>query len=91
VSGAEVEVRGSRQADGGLSAREFLVRAVDGRPAVDGRLEASGGALFVVTADGQRVPLGDPPSALRERVGTRVWVTREADGSVINFGDLAAR
>jgi hypothetical protein len=28
-----------------------------------------------VTADGRRVRLGNPPAALRDLVGARVWIT----------------
>ena len=86
VSGVEVEVRGTRQADGRVAAREFTVRAVGGRDAVDGRLAADGDALVLVTAEGRRIPLANPPAALRAQLGARVWVTRAADVAVESFG-----
>ena len=69
-----------------IEVRDFRVRSVDGERATDGRLEADGGSLVLVTHDGRRHPLIDPPAALRSQVGARVWVAGPLDRPVTTFG-----
>ena len=69
-----------------IDARQFAVRAVNGVAALDGILHEESGGLVLVGAAGGRTILGAPPPALRERVGSRVWVTRDAGGAVTAFG-----
>ena len=87
LGGLEVWVGGTRSSETELAARVFRVRAVEGIPAIDGRLtERRGGALVLTTAEGRTVTLSGPPAALREYVGRRVWVTRSVSGEVLSFG-----
>ena len=95
VAGAEVRVAG-RQARGTASApalevASFAVTAVDGQPAVDGRLEREGEQLVLVTADGRRIRLVQPPAALEEWVGARVWVAGPLDREPQAFGLIEPR
>jgi hypothetical protein len=84
-SGADVWVEGTRDARGTINVTRFAVRSVDGAPAIDGVLRADGNGLVVVTPDGVRHPLTSPPDALRQHVGSRVWVTGASSGPVV-FG-----
>jgi hypothetical protein len=87
LGGLEVWVAGTRSSEAELAASVFRVRAVEGVPAIDGRLsERRGGALVLTPADGRTLTLSGPPAALREYVGRRVWVTRSASGEVLSFG-----
>ena len=95
LAGAEVRVAG-RQARGTASApalevASFAVTAVDGQPAVDGRLEREGGDLVLVTADGRRIRLVQPPAALQDWVGARVWVAGPLDREPQAFGLIEPR
>ena len=86
LGGLEVWVAGTRS-EMELAARVFRVRAVEGVPAIDGRLtERRGGVLVLTTAEGRAITLSGPPDALRGYVGRRVWVTRAASGEVMSFG-----
>ena len=84
-SGADVWVSGTRDATGTLTVTRFVVRSVDGAPAIDGILRADGNGLAIVTPDGARHPIASAPDALRQHVGSRVWVTGAASGPVV-FG-----
>lgn len=74
ASGADVMVRGTRDASGGFVVSSFVVRTVDGAPVVDGTLAADGGQLVLVTSDGVRHQVAHAPAALRQHVGARVWI-----------------
>ena len=69
-----------------IEARQFAVRAVNGVAALDGTLREESGEFVLVGPAGKRTILGSPPPALRARVGSRVWVTRDAGGTVVGFG-----
>jgi hypothetical protein len=86
AAGLEVVVRGAR-ADGGLRVASFAVRSADGQPAVDGTVVRDGDGLALETAGG-RVHLGNPPAALRDLVGARVWVAGPLDTGPNPFGVL---
>lgn len=88
VVGAEVFVEGRRGSDPlrAWLADRFIVRAVDGRPARDGILEADGDALLLRLIDGSRSPIVDPPAALRTHVGARVWIAGAAGASPDAWG-----
>ena len=82
-SGADVWVEGTRDATGTITVKRFVVRSVDGVPAVDGILRAEGSGLAVVTTDGTRHALKSAPEPLRQHVGHRVWVTGAASGPLV--------
>jgi hypothetical protein len=86
LSGAEVVVWGRRSEQHVLDAVSFAVRTVDGAAAVDGILERSGDAYALRLTDGSRRMVTRPSPALRERVGSRVWVTGPADVEPQAFG-----
>jgi len=95
VAGAEVRVVG-RQARGtaaapALEVTSFAVTAVDGQPAVDGRLEREEGRLVLVTSDGRRIRLVQPPAALEDWVGARVWIAGPLDREPQAFGLIEPR
>ncbi|MFO7260687.1 MAG: hypothetical protein DIU52_006005 [bacterium] len=90
LAGAEVRVSG-RPTQGTASApalevASFAVTAVDGQPAVDGRLERADGELVLVTSDGRRIRLVQPPAALQDWVGARVWIAGPLDREPQAFG-----
>ena len=69
-----VEARGVPSADGReLQVERFAVVAANGEPVLDGFLRRDGDGLALETATG-RVRLGNPPAALRDQVGARVWI-----------------
>jgi hypothetical protein len=94
--GAEVEVRGTWDAEGpALVVSDFLVRAVGGVAAMDGVLtkiyadeieEEFLGYGLRLTRSVLLVPLVDPPSDLLEHVGDRVWVTSGSHGETTAYG-----
>jgi hypothetical protein len=77
VRGIEVAVRG-RQEDERFVTDAFRVRAVDGVPAADGRLELDGNHAVLVAPDGTRTAYGVAPTALRSHRGGRVWIAGPA-------------
>lgn len=85
VAGAEVLVVGSvtgRQ----VEARSFVVRSVDGQPAIDGTLRTQDGVLYIVTANGARTRIVTPPPPLVGQDGSRVWITGDPARGVDSFG-----
>ncbi len=85
TSGAEVWVSGTRT-DRAFAVTEFRVRAVDGQPAIDGRLALDDTVLVLVTADGARHTVSRPPQVLRGLVGARVWLTGSLDQGPLVWG-----
>jgi hypothetical protein len=85
VAGAEVSVAGSL-AGARLEATRFVVRSVDGQPAIDGKLLTAAGVLYIVTADGVRTRIVAPPPPLQGQDGARVWITGDPARSVESFG-----
>lgn len=85
VSGAEVIVRG-RMDGRNFDASSFVVRSVDGQPAIDGTLKTESGALYIVEASGTRTRIIAPPPPLQGQDGARVWVTGDLAKGVSAFG-----
>ena len=85
VSGAEISAAGSMSGTQ-LNASRFLVRSVDGQPAIDGTLKTESGTLFIVTAEGTRTRIAAPPPPLVGHDGARVWITGDPAKSVSSFG-----
>jgi len=93
VTGADVMIRGVRVTTRDMVVSDFVVRSVDGVPALDGRLEGGAGAWSLVqTEGGTRVPLSTIPVGLRGREGSRVWITHAPGRSVAeSYGIIQAR
>jgi hypothetical protein len=85
VAGADVAVVGALSGSS-LEATRFLVKTVDGAPALDGTLKAEGSALYIVTADGTRTRIVAPPPPLLGHDGARVWITGDPSRGVTSFG-----
>ena len=85
VSGAEVSANGAWSGTQ-LNASRFVVRSVDGQPAIDGTLKTEGGALFIVTAEGTRIRIAAPPPPLVGHDGARVWITGDPTKAISSFG-----
>jgi hypothetical protein len=98
VDNVELEVRGNWLADRMFEVNDFVVRSVEGAPAMDGILVAVYDDQTDETADGSATgyallltrggsaPLKDPPADLIAHVGQRVWVIGAADGPPTAFG-----
>ena len=91
LSGADVWASGARDDNGNLRVSRFLVRSVDGSAAIDGTLIARGEGLLIVTRDGVQHALGNPPTALRDHVGARVWVTGPLEKGPLTYGVIEER
>jgi hypothetical protein len=68
----------------------FSVRAADGVPAMDGMLQAQSDQLVLILSDGSREPVANPPDALRELIGHRVWIAQK-NGETRGFGAIEPR
>jgi len=90
ASGADVWVSGTR-ADRTITVTSFAVRMVDGIKAMDGELMAAGTQLMLMTPDGTHHTITNPPAALREQVGARVWVSGNLDQGPVAFGIIKAK
>jgi hypothetical protein len=99
VDRVELEVRGSWLADRMFEVSDFVVRSVEGAPAMDGILiavvedqtdEKSGStiAYALELTRGGSVTLTDPPADLITHVGQRVWVVGSLDGPPTAFGTI---
>jgi hypothetical protein len=98
VDSAEVEVRGAWAVNGALEVNDFVVRSVEGAPAMDGILIAQydgsgqdlvGGTLLgyaLQLTRGGLIALTDPPADLIAHLGERVWVTGDPNAAPTAFG-----
>ncbi|MCC6241405.1 MAG: hypothetical protein IT353_01135 [Gemmatimonadaceae bacterium] len=68
----------------------FEVRAADGVPARDGVLRQENGQWLLERARGVRESVLNPPAALQQMVGGRVFVVGAVGGAVQSFGVLRA-
>ena len=92
LSGVDVWISGKRDGAKRMTVDRFLVRSVDGVPAIDGTLIArDGGYAIVTTADHAEHPIVNPPAALRSHVGARVWVTGALETGAVTFGVISDR
>jgi hypothetical protein len=85
VAGADVSVVGTSSGTS-LEATRFLVKTVDGAPAIDGTLKTEASALYIVTLDGTRTRIVAPPPPLLGHDGARVWITGDPSRGVASFG-----
>jgi hypothetical protein len=84
LAGAEVEVEG-RMEGGAFQASGYRIRSVDGRPVLEGTVEAApGGGLQLRLRDGSAVGLGG--GADRLRAGQKVWVQGPTQVQVQTYG-----
>lgn len=85
--GVEVLVVGMRTPS---AFRVERVRAlsVAGSPVVDGVVKNVGGRLVLETANGP-IPLGNPPPALQNMIGARVWISGPLDRGPNSYGVIA--
>jgi hypothetical protein len=84
VGGLEVRVTGRRDPDR-FRVEHFTALSVAGAPVTDGILRSDGGRLVLDTGRG-RIPLGNPPAALRKLVDARVWVSGPLDRGPNSYG-----
>jgi hypothetical protein len=89
MGGIEVIVAGKRAGDS-LRIARFTALRVAGSPVVDGVLREDGGRLVLETHQG-KLPLGNPPSALRSMIGARVWIGGPLDSGPNIYGVIAPR
>jgi hypothetical protein len=85
TAGADVSVVG-QSAGTSLEATRFVVRTVDGQPAIDGTLKTEGTTLYILTATGTRTRIVSPPPPLVGHDGARVWITGDPSRGVSSFG-----
>lgn len=87
VNGADVWVSGVRQGTRAFNVDRFLVRAVGGVPAMDGVLTArDGGFGIMITGEHTEHPIANLPTALKSRVGQRVWITGNPQKTIAAWG-----
>jgi hypothetical protein len=84
LGGVEVLVVGKR-APNAFQVESVTAVSVDGAQVVDGVLTNDGGRLSLENAKG-RIPLGNPPNALRGMIGARVWVGGPLDRGPNTYG-----
>ena len=85
LAGADLSVVGARSAST-IEATSFLVRTVDGMPAIDGILRTEGSFLHIVTRNGISSRIVSPPPPLLGHDGSRVWITGDPSKGVASFG-----
>jgi hypothetical protein len=98
VDRVEVEVRGNWGGDRVFEVNDFVVRSVEGAPALDGILiavyedqtdEKDATTVYALNLTrGGSATLTDPPADLIAHLGQRVWVTGGTDGPPTAFGTI---
>jgi len=71
-----------------LAASHFIVRTVEGSPAMDGTLKIENGATWLIEAAGDRVRITNPPPAFANWNGVRVWITGDPARGVASYGRI---
>jgi hypothetical protein len=84
LAGVEVETRGWLE-ERVMRVASFTAWSVSGARVVDGVVRVDGRDVFLETTTG-RVSLGNPPAALRQMPGARVWVGGPVDKGPNTFG-----
>ena len=75
LAGAELMVRGVKITPRDVVVADYVVRAMNGVPTLDGRLEGDADGWWLELSDGSgRKRLASPPTPLRELEGARVWI-----------------
>jgi len=73
--GAELMVRGVRTGPRDIVVSDYVVRAMDGVAAIDGKLASNSGGWWLEMSDGSgRRRLSTVPAALQAQEGARVWI-----------------
>ena len=89
MGGIEVSVVGKRNGNQ-FHVDHFTALSVAGSRVVDGVIREDSGRLVLETSGG-RIPLGNPPAALRNAIGARVWIGGPLDTGPNNFGVIVPR
>lgn len=87
VAGMEIAARGDVSGSA-MRLRSFTVTRAGATPVVDGVLRLDGNHLVLETATG-RLALGNPPTAFRQLVGARVWISGSLDTGPNAYGVIS--
>lgn len=91
LAGSELVIRGVHVSPRDVVVSDFIVRAANGQPAIDGKLEGGGGGWYLQMTDGSgRKPLTAVPAALQNLQGSRVWIATKR-GAPMAFGAIGRR
>jgi hypothetical protein len=92
LEGAEVVARGVRVTPRDVVVSGYIVRAVDGAPAWDGKLEETADGWSLQLTDGSgRKRIAAPSAQLRALAGARVWISMRAGNTPTGFGVVGRR
>jgi hypothetical protein len=89
LGGVEIAARGALDGSA-LRVSSFTALSVDRKPVVDGIVRVDGNAVALETSNG-RVTLGNPPNALRQMNGARVWVSGPVDKGPNSYGVIVPK
>jgi hypothetical protein len=81
-------VSGTRTSDTRFRVSDYRVREANGARAWDGVLRATAAGFSLELSDGSAHAISGAPSSFIQLVGSRVWLTENADGSVREYGVL---
>ncbi|HEY3746011.1 MAG TPA: hypothetical protein VGL17_07215 [Gemmatimonadaceae bacterium] len=81
-------VSGTRTSDTRFRVSDYRVREANGARAWDGVLRAAAAGFTLEFSDGSAHAISGAPSSFVQLVGSRVWLTENADGSVREYGVL---
>ena len=89
LGGVEIAARGTIDGSA-LRVASFTALSASGAPVVDGIVHVDGRAIALETPTG-RVALGNPPTALLQMNGARVWVSGPIDKGPNSYGVIVPR
>ena len=89
LGGVEIAARGTIERNA-LRVASFTALSASGAPVVDGIVRIDGRSVALETSTG-RVTLGNPPSALLQMNGARVWVSGPIDKGPNSYGIIVPK
>ncbi len=89
LGGVEIAARGAIDGNA-LRVASFTALSANGAPVVDGIVHVDGRSVTLETSTG-RVPLGNPPAALLQMNGARVWLSGPIDKGPNSYGIIVPK
>jgi hypothetical protein len=86
LSQLDLWVRGTHTSTNRFRVTDYRVRGANGARAWDGTLRSAPSGFRLELDDGSSRAIRGAPASFAQLIGTRMWVTERADGTVLQYG-----